>query len=209
VSTIAYIPDDPIVHRFDYRYIKRLLDIIGSLFLIILFIPVYVVIAILIKFDSTGPILYEWNTTGKNGVPFKGWKFRTMVPDAEQIKVKLKDKNEMVGPVFKIKDDPRITKVGKFLRRYSLDESIQFVCVLKGDMSLVGPRPAGAFELVEYKEWQMRRMSVMSGLTGPWQVSPDITLIRLICHSLYSTNSKAPAGRGPTRLISPFKTQTN
>ena len=166
-----YIPDDPIVYRFDYRYIKRLMDIVGSFLLLILFIPIYIVIAIFVKADSPGPILYEWNTTGKNGTPFKGWKFRTMVPNAEQIKVKLEDKNEMVGPVFKIKDDPRITRIGKFLRKYSFDESIQFYCVLKGDMSLVGPRPAGAFELVNYKEWQRRRMSVMAGLTGPWQVS--------------------------------------
>ena len=125
----------------------------------------------MIKSTSVGSVLYTWNVVGKNGVPFKSWKFRTMVPNADELKITLSKKNEMVGPVFKIKDDPRITKVGLFLRKYSLDESIQFFSVLKGDMSLVGPRPAGPIELEGYKEWQKRRLSVMPGLTGPWQVS--------------------------------------
>lgn len=125
----------------------------------------------MIKIDSKGPILYDWYVVGKNGTPFKSWKFRTMVTNADEIKIKLNDQNEMVGPVFKIKNDPRITKVGKFLRKHSLDESIQFISVLKRDMSLVGPRPAGPIELEDYKEWQKRRLSVIPGLTGPWQVS--------------------------------------
>lgn len=118
-----------------------------------------------------GHVLYKWDVVGKNGVPFRSWKFRTMIINADIIKNQLADENEMVGPVFKIKNDPRITKVGKFLRKYSLDESIQFISVLKGDMSLVGPRPAGRIELENYKEWQKRRLSVLPGLTGPWQVS--------------------------------------
>ena len=126
---------------------------------------------VVIKLTSNGPVLYKWNVVGKNGVHFKSWKFRTMEEDADSIKIKLNDKNEMVGPVFKIKNDPRITKVGKYLRKYSLDESIQFFSVIKGDMSLVGPRPAGPIELDNYKEWQKRRLSVIPGITGPWQVS--------------------------------------
>ena len=165
------IADNPIVDRFDYRIVKRLIDIVCSFLLFILFIPVYLIFGILIKLTSRGPVFYNWNVIGKNGVPFNSWKFRTMVPKADEIKINLSDKNEMVGPVFKIENDPRITKVGRFLRKYSLDESIQFVSVIKGDMSLVGPRPAGPIELEGYKEWQKRRLSVMPGLTGPWQVS--------------------------------------
>jgi len=165
------IANNPIVDRFEYRIVKRLIDIVGSFLLFILFIPVYLILCILIKLTSEGPVLYQWNVVGRNGVPFKSWKFRTMVPNADEIKVKLNDKNEMVGPVFKIKNDPRITKIGNFLRKYSLDESIQFISVLKGDMSLVGPRPAGPIELENYEQWQRRRLSVVPGLTGPWQVS--------------------------------------
>ena len=166
-----YVESNSIVEKFNYGVIKRLLDIFGALVLLIAFLPIYGLIAIIILLDSGSPVLYVWNVIGKNGVPFKSWKFRTMVPDADKKKIGLSDKNEMVGPVFKIENDPRITKVGKFLRRYSLDESIQFISILKGDMSLVGPRPAGPIELENYKGWQKRRLSVKPGLTGPWQVS--------------------------------------
>jgi len=166
-----YIPSAKITKNISYRYLKRIIDIILSIILIIFFLPIYFFIAIFIKLDSKGSILYEWNVIGKNGLPFKSWKFRTMVPNADQQKLILSDKNEMVGPVFKIKDDPRITNIGKILRKYSLDESIQFISVLKGDMSLIGPRPAGPIELDKYQEWQKRRLSVIPGLSGPWQVS--------------------------------------
>ena len=159
------------MENFSYKFIKRIIDIILGIILFLFFIPIYSIIGILIKTTSIGPVFYNWNVIGKNGVSFKSWKFRTMVPKADEIKINLSDKNEMIGPVFKMKNDPRITRVGKFLRKYSLDESIQFISVLKGDMSLVGPRPAGPIELENYKEWQKRRLSVMPGLTGPWQVS--------------------------------------
>ena len=165
------IQDNPIVENFSYKFIKRIIDIILGIILFLFFIPIYSIIGILIKTTSIGPVFYNWNVIGKNGVSFKSWKFRTMVPKADEFKINLSDKNEMIGPVFKMKNDPRITRVGKFLRKYSLDESIQFISVLKGDMSLVGPRPAGPIELENYKEWQKRRLSVMPGLTGPWQVS--------------------------------------
>jgi len=162
---------DKIVTSINYKIIKRVMDIILSLMLITIFIPIYILISILIKLSSKGGVLYEWNVVGFKEIPFKSWKFRTMVENADQTKIELFHENEMVGPVFKIKDDPRITKVGTFLRKYSLDESIQFISVLKGDMSLVGPRPAGPIELENYKEWQKRRLSVIPGITGPWQVS--------------------------------------
>ena len=165
------IKNSEIVNTFSYRVIKRIIDFSCGFILFILFIPIYIIIAVIIKVSSTGPILYDWHVVGINGVPFKSWKFRTMVTNADEMKIKLKQKNEMTGPVFKIKNDPRITKAGKYFRKYSLDESIQFISVLKGDMSLVGPRPAGPIELDNYKEWQKRRLSVIPGLTGPWQVS--------------------------------------
>ena len=159
------------MENFSYKFIKRIIDIILGIILFLFFKPIYSIIGILIKTTSIGPVFYNWNVIGKNGVSFKSWKFRTMVPKADEFKINLSDKNEMIGPVFKIENDPRITKVGKYLRKYSLDESIQFVSVLKGDMSLVGPRPAGPIELENYKDWQKRRLSVIPGLTGPWQVS--------------------------------------
>ena len=165
------IPDALITKTFSYTVIKKIIDIVFGFILFMIFLPIYLIIVILIKMTSKGPVLYNWNVVGKNGVHFKSWKFRTMVIDADEKKIKLNDRNEMVGPVFKIENDPRITKVGKYLRKYSLDESIQFVSVLKGDMSLVGPRPAGPLELENYKDWQKRRLSVIPGLTGPWQVS--------------------------------------
>jgi len=165
------IPDALITKTFSYTVIKKIIDIVFGFILFMIFLPIYLIIVILIKMTSKGPVLYNWNVVGKNGEPFKSWKFRTMVKEADNMKIKLSDQNEMVGPVFKIKNDPRITKVGKYLRKYSLDESIQFVSILKGDMSLVGPRPAGPIELENYKDWQKRRLSVIPGLTGPWQVS--------------------------------------
>ena len=165
------IPDALITKTFSYTVIKKIIDIVFGFILFMIFLPIYLIIVILIKMTSKGPVLYNWNVVGKNGEPFKSWKFRTMVKEADNMKIKLSDQNEMVGPVFKIKNDPRITKVGKYLRKYSLDESIQFVSILKGDMSLVGPRPAGPLELENYKDWQKRRLSVIPGLTGPWQVS--------------------------------------
>jgi lipopolysaccharide/colanic/teichoic acid biosynthesis glycosyltransferase len=170
-NTNHKIQSDKIVSKFSYAVIKRIIDIFGGSILFILFIPVYIIIAIIIKIDSRGAVLYKWHVVGKNGVPFNSWKFRTMVLKADEIKIDLSDKNEMIGPVFKIANDPRITKVGRFLRKYSFDESIQFVSIIKGDMSLVGPRPAGPIELEGYKDWQKRRLSVIPGLTGPWQVS--------------------------------------
>ena len=168
---IKYIEDSKIVSSFTYSVIKRLIDLIGSVLILIFLSPFILIISIIIFVTSGRPILYNWNVLGKNGSPFKSWKFRSMVVDADSMKEKLSKDNEMIGPVFKIKNDPRITKFGKFLRKYSLDEVVQLLSVIKGDMSLVGPRPAGPLEFENYEDWQKRRLSVMPGITGPWQVS--------------------------------------
>ena len=126
---------------------------------------------VMIKISSEGDIFYVWNVIGKNGKPFIGYKFRTMVENADQIKKDLILSNEMTGPVFKMKSDPRITEFGKLLRKYSIDEIPQLWSVLKGDMSLVGPRPAGPEEWTHYKKWQKRKLSVIPGMTCLWQVN--------------------------------------
>jgi len=152
-------------------YLKRLIDILVSGILLIVLSPFFLVTGILIKLTSEGPVFYEWNVMGFNKRRFRSWKFRTMVKDADAKKEMLMAQNEMKGPVFKIKDDPRITKVGRFLRKFSLDELPQLWSVFKGDMSLVGPRPAGPHELIRYESWQRRKLSIKPGLTCLWQAN--------------------------------------
>jgi exopolysaccharide biosynthesis polyprenyl glycosylphosphotransferase len=152
-------------------YLKRLIDILVSGFLLVILSPFFLVITILIKMTSEGPIFYEWNVMGFNKKPFRSWKFRTMVINADKVKDKLMNLNEMKGPVFKIKNDPRITKVGNFLRKFSLDELPQLWSVFKGDMSLVGPRPAFPYELGRYESWHRRKLSIRPGITCLWQVN--------------------------------------
>ncbi len=152
-------------------FVKRVIDILVSGILLLLLSPILLIIAILIKMTSKGPVLYQWNVVGLNKKPFKSWKFRTMIPNADDIKDKLMEKNEMQGPVFKIKNDPRITPIGRILRKFSLDELPQLWSVMKGDMSLVGPRPAGPHELARYESWQRRKLSIKPGITCLWQVS--------------------------------------
>jgi len=152
-------------------YLKRLLDIFLSGILLIILSPFFIVIGILIKLTSEGPVFYEWNVVGFNKKPFRSWKFRTMVKDADTKKESLIALNEMKGPVFKIKNDPRITGVGRFLRKFSLDELPQLWSVFKGDMSLVGPRPAGPHELIRYESWHRRKLSIKPGITCLWQAN--------------------------------------
>ncbi|MCL5030977.1 MAG: sugar transferase [Bacteroidetes bacterium] len=152
-------------------FIKRIIDIAGSLAALIIFSPFMVVAAIGIWISDGKPILYHWNVIGINKKPFKSWKFRTMVKDADKLKERLMTENEMDGPVFKIKDDPRIIKFGKWLRKWSIDETPQLFSVLKGDMSLVGPRPAGPHELERYDSWQRRKLSIKPGITCLWQIN--------------------------------------
>lgn len=152
-------------------YVKRAIDIAGALAGIIVLLPVWTLIIILIKLDSRGPVFYRQARLGKDGRPFGIFKFRSMVIGADEMLPELAEFNEMDGPIFKIKEDPRITRVGKFLRKFSIDEFPQLLNVLKGDMSLVGPRPPIPEEVNKYERWQMKRLTVPQGVTGLWQVS--------------------------------------
>ncbi|WP_347707762.1 sugar transferase [Clostridium sp. 1001275B_160808_H3] len=157
--------------RLIYRLSKRVIDIIGSFTGLVLLSPILIIVGILIKFESKGPIVFTQKRVGKDGKEFDMYKLRSMVINAEEIKEKLKEQNEMSGPMFKMKDDPRITKVGKFIRKTSIDELPQLVNVLKGDMSLVGPRPSLPNEVKEFETWMLKRLNVKPGLTCYWQVS--------------------------------------
>jgi exopolysaccharide biosynthesis polyprenyl glycosylphosphotransferase len=152
-------------------YLKRFNDLLVSGILLTILSPFFLVIAILTKLTSEGPIFYEWNVVGFNKKPFRSWKFRTMINNADAQKETLMVLNEMKGPVFKIKNDPRITKIGKFLRKFSLDELPQLWSVFKGDMSLVGPRPAFPHELARYESYHRRKLSIKPGITCLWQVN--------------------------------------
>ena len=147
---------------------KRLLDILCSFLLLVISIPLFFIIAILIKIDSKGPAFFLQKRCGKDGREFNMYKFRTMVKDAETLKKRLK--NEMDGPMFKLKNDPRITVIGGILRKLSLDELPQLLNVLKGEMSLVGPRPLADEEMVGDDIWREIRLSVRPGMTGLWQI---------------------------------------
>ena len=149
---------------------KRMLDIVFSAAALALLSPVLVAIAIAIKLDSQGPVFYASERIGKKARVFRCIKFRTMVQDAEKRRAEIMHMNERDGVLFKISNDPRITRVGRFLRKYSLDELPQFFSVLKGDMSVVGPRPPIASEVREYKLSHLRRLDVTPGITGLWQV---------------------------------------
>jgi len=152
-------------------FLKRIMDIVVSALGLIVLSPLFLIIAALVKFTSPGPVFYGWRVVGFNKRHFKSWKFRTMVENADEIKAELWDKNEMKGPVFKIRDDPRVTPVGRVLRRFSLDELPQLYSVLKGDMSLVGPRPPLVSEVNRFESWHRRKLSLKPGLTCLWQVS--------------------------------------
>jgi len=133
--------------------------------------PLLLLIGLLVRLTSPGPVFYLWDVVGFCGRSFRGYKFRTMVVNADELKHQLLHNNEMTGPVFKMTEDPRITPLGRFLRKYSLDELPQLWSVLKGDMSLVGARPAGPLEWEHYEPWQRRKLSVTPGITCLWQVS--------------------------------------
>ena len=155
-----------------YLFLKRLIDIVGSGLGILILIPVFLIIGILIKLeDPKGSVFFSQKRNGLNGKEFNMYKFRSMVHNAEDLLESLMSKNEMDGPVFKIKDDPRITKIGKFIRKTSLDELPQLFNVLKGDMSLVGPRPPIPREVIQYNKYQYQRLLVKPGITCYWQIS--------------------------------------
>lgn len=163
--------DSPVsCKRTAYRFIKRTFDIVFSAISIVLLFPFMCVVALLIKADSDGPVLFRQTRVGKNGKLFTIYKFRSMCIDAEKQLGSLKKKNEKDGPIFKIEDDPRITKIGRVLRRTSIDELPQLFNILHGDMAFVGPRPPLPSEVLQYNDYQMQRVTIKPGLTCYWQV---------------------------------------
>ena len=153
-----------------YEAAKRVMDIILSFIGLVLLSPILLLVSLFIKIDSKGPIFFKQKRIGINGTEFEMFKFRSMVVNAEELKAKLEEKNEMSGPMFKIADDPRITKVGRFIRKTSIDELPQLWNVIKGDMSLVGPRPSLPNEVAQFEPWMRKRFEVKPGLTCFWQV---------------------------------------
>ncbi|HEY6780460.1 MAG TPA: sugar transferase [Thermoleophilaceae bacterium] len=160
----------PVFDGIDFA-VKRTFDIVGAALLIALLSPLLILVALLIRLTSRGPVLYRSKRPGIGGRPFDCFKFRTMVADAEHIQGSLEHRNEVGGPIFKIRDDPRVTGVGRFLRRWSLDELPQLLNVLRGEMSLVGPRPLPERDYEQLEDWHRKRYLVLPGMTGLWQVS--------------------------------------
>jgi exopolysaccharide biosynthesis polyprenyl glycosylphosphotransferase len=152
------------------RAVTKAVDLIISLLILVLGLPFWLCIALAIRLNSPGPIIYRTTRIGLNGRPFKMYKFRSMYQNADQVLSALMTHNEAQGPLFKMKEDPRITPVGKFLRRTSFDEIPQLINVLRGEMSLVGPRPPLPDEVGQYDEEQKGRLTIKPGMTGLWQV---------------------------------------
>ena len=154
------------------RAAKRAIDVAVAALLCLILLPMLLCVAIAIKLSSPGPVFFLQDRIGLNKRRFKIWKFRTMVPDAEKLMADLERRNEVAGPVFKMKNDPRVTPIGRWLRRTSIDELPQLLNVLKGDMSLVGPRPLPVRDYEGFNEdWQRRRFSIKPGITCLWQVN--------------------------------------
>jgi exopolysaccharide biosynthesis polyprenyl glycosylphosphotransferase len=177
VELAAHYPKDPVLHGGDFRYriavraVQRLMDLIAAPVLLMLLFPIFLTIAVLIWIDSPGPVLFIQKRVGKDGREFSFYKFRSMVRNAESLRASLEALNERDGPVFKMKNDPRVTRIGRFIRKYSLDELPQLFNVVIGDMSLIGPRPALPKEVAQYTPRQAQRLAVTPGVTGLWQVS--------------------------------------
>ena len=157
--------------RLGYHVVKRGFDVLASGAALIILSPLFLVLTILIKKEDGGPAFYSQERIGKNEKPFKMWKFRSMIVNADQMVEQLEEQNEIDGAMFKIKDDPRVTKIGHVIRKYSLDELPQLWNVLKGDMSLVGPRPPLPMEVEDYTPYDKLRLIVTPGCTGLWQVT--------------------------------------
>ena len=150
---------------------KRVFDVVFALLGLIVLSPLLLLVAALVRVTTPGPALYRYPVLGYRGRPFTGYKFRTMVEDAESLKAAYLQQNEMRGPVFKLREDPRVTPLGRWLRKYSIDELPQLWSVIRGDMSLVGPRPPGPDEFAQFEPWQRGKLAVMPGITCIWQVS--------------------------------------
>ncbi len=152
-----------------YRFLKRFGDIVLSMAALVFLSPVFLVVALIIRLEDGGPAFYVQERNGINGKIFRMYKFRSMCVDAEEIHKELLRQNELDGPAFKMKNDPRVTKIGKFIRRTSIDELPQLINIIKGDMSIVGPRPLPTYETAQCNEYQNQRLLVKPGLTCYWQ----------------------------------------
>ncbi|MGG5317333.1 sugar transferase [Enterococcus sp. AZ072] len=171
VETV-WLDKDKINNRIGFQCVKRIIDITLSAVGLVFLIPVFIVVAILMKKEEPrGPVFFKQTRVGKNGKEFTMYKFRSMCIDAEEKLADLLAENEIKGAMFKIKDDPRVTKIGKAIRRNSIDELPQLLNVLKGDMSLIGPRPPLPREVREYSRYDMQRLLVKPGCSGLWQIS--------------------------------------
>ena len=158
--------------RYGYRFVKRVFDFVASLLGLIILSPLFLLIAIAIKLeDPKGSVFYSQTRLGRGETPFKMYKFRSMVSNADELLEQLLKNNEIDGAMFKMQDDPRVTKIGKFIRKYSIDELPQLLNVLQGSMSLVGPRPPLPREVAEYTEYDKQRLAVKPGCTGLWQAT--------------------------------------
>lgn len=169
MELIPLTQSDILLFREDYRISKRIFDVTMCILVLPFVSILFAICALLIWIDNPGPIFFKQLRTGKGGQRFRMYKFRTMVRNAEELKAKYAHLNELTPPDFKITNDPRVTRVGKFLRKTSLDELPQLINVLKGDMSLVGPRPT-SFDSSTYSLWHTERLEVLPGITGLWQV---------------------------------------
>ena len=168
---MIHIDAERLNRQYFYRGIKRLFDVVASATGVVVISPVLLIIAICIKVDDPhGPVFYTQTRVGKDGHEFKIIKFRSMVSNADELLAKLQDQNEVDGAMFKMKDDPRITRVGRVIRKYSLDELPQLINVVTGSMSIVGPRPPLVSEVEQYTEYDKQRLLVTPGATGMWQV---------------------------------------
>ncbi|MBN1994892.1 MAG: undecaprenyl-phosphate glucose phosphotransferase [Anaerolineae bacterium] len=177
------------------QFLKRMIDMVFSALVLVISAPLMALIALMIKMDSPGPVFFSQERVGKMGQRFTLYKFRSMVENAEEQRQALEALNEADGPLFKIKQDPRATRLGRQLRRLSLDELPQFYNVLCGEMSLIGPRPAIPAEVEQYQEWQKRRLEVSPGITGMWQVSgrSDLTFDEMALLDIYYIENWSPA----------------
>lgn len=165
------VDEQKLNHQYGYRTIKRIFDFIAALLAVVILSPTFLIIAIAIKInDPHGPVFYTQERVGKDGRRFRMFKFRSMVTNADELLEKLKEQNEIEGAMFKMKNDPRITSVGRFIRKYSLDELPQLLNVVGGSMSIVGPRPPLPYEVDQYTDYDKQRLMVKPGATGMWQV---------------------------------------
>lgn len=170
-SKVMALDKEKVNSRIIYHGLKRCFDIIAASFGLLILSPLLITIALMIKREDHGPVFYKQIRVSKDGRKFKMYKFRSMFVNADQMLDELKEKNDVEGPIFKMKDDPRITKIGHFIRKHSLDELPQFINVIKGDMSLVGPRPPLPSEVEEYSAYDKQRLYVIPGCTGLWQAT--------------------------------------